>query len=149
MDGCQFVAFWLVGDAFPLLLVALEELFQRRDVPDLIFPADGLLVGVDEGDSKVGGFTGVMRKIHLTYYLTSCTVTSVTDNTHNVNEEQPMLIDTGTAMKFHQYRLNEMRQAADKARLIADLPRKSRTFKLGTYRLTLAKEATPHVPRMV
>ncbi|MEE8407377.1 MAG: hypothetical protein V3S32_09540 [Acidimicrobiia bacterium] len=60
-----------------------------------------------------------------------------------------MLIDTGTAMKFHQYRLSEMRQAADKARLFADLPRKSRTFKLGAYRLTLAKEATPHVPRMV
>jgi len=57
--------------------------------------------------------------------------------------------DTGTAMKFHQYRLNEMRQAADKARLIADLPRKSHTFKLGAYRLTLAKEATTHVPRMV
>ena len=60
-----------------------------------------------------------------------------------------MLIDPTTAMKFHHYRLDEMREAAEKARLIAQLPRESRSLKLGAYRLTLSKEATAYVPSMV
>ena len=90
-----------------------------------------------------------MCKIHLTYYPTSCTVRSISDDTAYASEEVTVLIDTGIALKLHQYRLDEMREAADKARLIASLPRKNRSFKLGAYRLTLEKEGPPHVPRMV
>lgn len=85
----------------------------------------------------------------MTYYQTSCIVTGNRTDTPYAYEEATMLIDPGMALKFHQYRLDEMRDAADKARLIAELPRKNRSFKLGPYRLTLEKEVTPHVPRMV
>ncbi len=74
---------------------------------------------------------------------------SISDDTAYVSEEVTVLIDTGIALKLHQYRLDEMREAADEARLIASLPRKTRSFRLGAYRLTLVKEETPHVPRMV
>ena len=60
-----------------------------------------------------------------------------------------MLIDPAMALKFHQYRLDAMRGAADKARLIAGLPQENRSFRLKARSLILAKEATPHVPRMV
>ncbi len=90
-----------------------------------------------------------MCQIRLTCYSTSCIVMTISDDTAYVSEEVTMLIDTGIALKLHQYRLDEMREAADKARLIASLPRKNRSFKLGAYRLTLEKEAPPHVPRMV
>ncbi len=91
----------------------------------------------------------VIHELRLTYYQTSCIVTSNRTDTPYAYEEATMLIDPGMALKFHQYRLDELRDAADKARLIAELPRKNRSFKLGAYRLTLEKEAPPHVPRMV
>ena len=91
----------------------------------------------------------VIYELRLTYYQASCNVISNHDDTPYIYEEVTMLINTGMALKFHQYRLDEMRDAADKARLIAQLPRKNRSFKLGAYRLTLEKEVTPHVPRMV
>jgi hypothetical protein len=91
----------------------------------------------------------VIGNLPLTYYQTFCIVTSNRTDTPYADEEATMLIDPGMALKFHQYRLDEMRDAADKARLIAELPRKNRSFKLGPYRLTLEKEVTPHVPRMV
>ena len=60
-----------------------------------------------------------------------------------------MLISTALGMEFHRYRRNEMRKAADQARLVAELPRKNRSFKFGGYRLNLVREVTPHVSRMV
>ena len=53
------------------------------------------------------------------------------------------------AAEMSRYRLEDMLRAAEKARLIASLPRKTRSFKLGAYRLTFVKEVAPHVPRMV
>ena len=53
------------------------------------------------------------------------------------------------AAEMQRYRLEDMLRTADKARFIASLPRKSRSFRLGHYRLTLVKEATPYVPRLV
>jgi len=60
-----------------------------------------------------------------------------------------MLINPGDALKLHEYRITELRQSADNARLAAGLTSKPRSFTLGTYRLTLAKETKTHVPRMV
>lgn len=53
------------------------------------------------------------------------------------------------AAEMHRYRLEDMARRADKARLIASLPPKPRSFRLGHYRLILVKEVTPHVPRLV
>jgi hypothetical protein len=60
-----------------------------------------------------------------------------------------MLINTGSALKLHEYRITELHKSADNARLAAGVASKQRSFKLGTYRLTLAKEPRTHVPRMV
>ncbi len=60
-----------------------------------------------------------------------------------------MLISTSNTLKLHEHRINELRQSAKKARLTAGLAPKSRSFTLGNYRLTLAKEPEAHVPRMV
>ena len=91
----------------------------------------------------------VIYELRLTYYQASSTVIGNHDDTPYVYEEVTMLINPGMALKFHQYRLDEMHDAGDKARLTAQLPRKSRSFKLGAYRLTLEKEVSTHVPRMV
>jgi hypothetical protein len=74
---------------------------------------------------------------------------TVIDNTTYVKEAVAMLISTSNALKLHEHRINELRQSAEKARLIAGLTSRSRSFKLGNYRLTLAKEPNAHVPRMV
>jgi len=60
-----------------------------------------------------------------------------------------MLINTGNALKLHEHRITELRQSAEKARLVAGLSSEPRSLKLGTYRLTVAKEPRRHVPRMV
>jgi len=60
-----------------------------------------------------------------------------------------MLISTSNALKLHEHRINELRQSAENARLTAGYASKHRSFKLGTYRLTLAKEPKAHVPSMV
>ena len=53
------------------------------------------------------------------------------------------------AAEMHRYRLEDMLRSADKARLIASLPRKTRSFRLGRYRLPVVKEVTTRVPRLV
>lgn len=61
-----------------------------------------------------------------------------------------MIIDTSLGMRFHQNRMEQMRDTADQKRLITNLTRQSRSFsfKLGTLRVNLIRETTPHVPRM-
>jgi hypothetical protein len=66
-----------------------------------------------------------------------------------VEKEITMYGHPHIAAEMHRYRLEDMLRTADKARLIASLPRKPRSFRLGHYRLTLVKEVTPHVPRLV
>jgi len=46
------------------------------------------------------------------------------------------------ATEMHRYRAEQMTRAVGRARLIASLPRRTRSLKLGTYRLTLTKLAT-------
>ena len=53
------------------------------------------------------------------------------------------------AAEMRRYWLEDMLRTADKARLIGSLPRKTRSFRLGRYRLTVVKEVTTHVPRLV
>jgi len=60
-----------------------------------------------------------------------------------------MLISTSNALKLHEYRISELHQASERARLAADVTPRPRSFRLGTYRLTLAKEPKAYVPRMV
>ncbi len=51
----------------------------------------------------------------------------VSKDTDYIEKENTMLVTTAQGMKFHQHRLDEMRKAADKARLIADLRSKDRS----------------------
>jgi hypothetical protein len=57
-----------------------------------------------------------------------------------------MYIDSHLAADIHRYRIEETHRTAEHRRLIAALPRKTRSYRLGSYRLTLAKAATPQVP---
>jgi len=130
-------------------LVVVEECCQRGQILDLVFFSYGTLVGVDQGKSKVDRFSAVMCEIHLTYYHRLGTVMTVWDNAPYVKEMVEMLINTGNALKLHEHRITELRQSAEKARLGTRVNSKPHSLKLGTYRLTLAKEARTHVPRMV
>jgi len=66
-----------------------------------------------------------------------------------VKEMVEMLINTGNALKLHEYRIAELRQSAEKARLATSVTSKPHSLRLGTYRFTLTREARTHVPRMV
>ena len=50
------------------------------------------------------------------------------------------------AADMHQYRIEELHRAAEHARLISSLPRKTRSYQFGRYRFTLTKDAAPQVP---
>lgn len=90
-----------------------------------------------------------MCKIRLTPYSISGRVMVISGYDTYVEKEITMYGHPHIAAEMHRYRLEDMLRTADKARLIASLPRKPRSFRLGHYRLTLVKEVTPHVPRLV
>jgi hypothetical protein len=50
------------------------------------------------------------------------------------------------AADMHRYRIEEMHRAAEHARMISSLPRKTRSYQLGRYRFTLTKDPTPQIP---
>ena len=146
VDSCQVASSWRLGDISPHSLVVVEEGFERGKIADGIVSADGPLVGVDQVHGQSDWLTVVMCKIHLTRYLSSCTVTSVRPDTTYVNEETAMDINPHIAADMHQYRTEEIHRAAEPARLTSSLPRKTRSYQLGRYRFTLTKDATPQVP---
>lgn len=149
MYGCEFWSFGWLSHTSPQPCVVVEECLQRVQGVDLVVFSDETLISVDQSQRKVYRFGAVMCKIHLTCYRFEGTVMIVSDNTPYVKETVVMLISTSNALKLHEHRINELRQSAEKARLTAGQPSKSRSFKLGNYRLTLAKEPQAYVPHMV
>jgi len=149
MYGCEFLSFRWLSHTSPQPCVVVEECLQRGQSVDLVVFSYLTLIGVDQSQREVYRFGAVMCEIHLTCYRFAGTVIIVSDNTPYVKEAVAMLISTSNALKLHEHRINELRQSAEKARLTAGLASKSRSFALGNYRLTLAKEPKAHVPHMV
>jgi len=146
MDSSQFASSRLVGDAFPNVLVVLQEYLQGGKVADLVPPTDVSLVGVDKRDCQADQLVVVMGKIHLTYYFLSCTVISISQYTTYVKTGSTMDSYSSIAAEMHRYRSEQMIRAVERARLVASLPRKARSLRLGAYRLTFGK-VSPSVPR--
>ena len=149
MYGFEFLSFGWLSHTSPQPCVVVEECLQRGQRVDLVAFSDGTLIGVDQSQREAYRVGAVMCEIHLTCYRFAGTVIVVRENTPYAKEAVAMLISTSNALKLHEHRINELRQSAEKARLTAGLASKSRSFALGNYRLTLAKEPEAHVPRMV
>ena len=130
MDSCQFASPRLVGDAFPNVLVVLQEDLQGGKVADPVLPTDASLVGVDKRDGQVDQLVVVMSKIHLTYYLPSCIVISIRQYTAYVKKGNTMDSYSYVAAEMHRYRSEQMIRAVEMARLVASLPRRTRSLKL-------------------
>ena len=61
-----------------------------------------------------------------------------------------MIIDTNLGMRFHQHRIEQLRETAHQARLNTNPTRQNRSFsfKLGAYRLNLVRETKSQLPHL-
>ena len=130
MDCPKLIPPCLLGGAFPQIPVIFQEGLERRQITDLVLSTVEALIGIHQGHRKIDGFICVMLKIHLTYYLTRYTVISISQHAAYVNKESTMDSYTHFATQMHSYRADQFTRSVEKSRLLASLPRKTRTLGL-------------------